>query len=49
MEQKKETRSEQIQTRFSPSERKALEEKASSEGRTVANLIHTIVMDYLKK
>lgn len=49
MEQKKETRSEQIMTRFSPSERKALEEKASSEGRTVANLIHTVVMNYLKQ
>ena len=49
MEQKKETRSEQIQTRFSPSERKSLEEKASSEGRTVANLIHTVVMNYLKE
>lgn len=49
MEQKKETKSEQIMTRFSPSERKALEEKASSEGRTVANLVHTIVMNYLEK
>ena len=49
MEQKKETRSEQIMTRFSSSERKALEEKASSEGRTVANLIHTVVMNYLKQ
>ena len=49
MEQKKETKSEQVMTRFSPSERKALEEKASSEGRTVANLIHTVVMNYLKQ
>ena len=43
----KETRTEQIQTRFTPTERKAIEAKAESEGRTVANLIHTIVMNYV--
>jgi hypothetical protein len=45
----KENRTEQIQTRFTPTERKAIEAKASEEGRTVANLIHTIVMNYVKK
>jgi len=41
MEKKKETRTEKVMVRFTPSERKALEEQAAKEGRTLSNLVHT--------
>ena len=47
MTEKKETRSEKIQVRFTPTQKKQLEKQASQEGRTASNLLHTIAMSYL--
>ena len=38
----------QVQTRFTKTEKERLEKQASKEGRSVSNLIHTVILDYLK-
>ena len=45
--EKKETRTEKVMVRFTPSEHEALKKKAAEEGRTASNLIHTIAIAYL--
>lgn len=42
-----ETKSERIFIRFTPSERKAIEEKAEEECRTISNLVRMIVLAYV--
>lgn len=47
MSEKKENKTKQIQTRFTEAEVELLKAKAKEEGRTVSNLIHTIVITNL--
>ncbi len=49
MSEKKENKTKQIQTRFTEAEVELLKAKAEEEGRTVSNLIHTLVITNLNK
>ena len=48
-DKKKETKSVQVNLRFTPSEVKAIQKRAEEEGRTPSNLIHTVMMAYLNE
>ena len=45
----KETKMIQVQSRFTPSEMELLRRQAEAEGRSISNLIHTVIVAYLKK
>lgn len=47
MADKKETKDKQVQTRYTLEEYEKLKERAEKEGRTVSNLTHTVIMNYL--
>lgn len=47
MAEKKETKDKQVQTRYTMEEYAKLKERADKEGRTVSNLTHTVMMNYL--
>ena len=47
MSEKKENKTIQIQTRFTQAEAELLKAKAKEQGRTVSNLIHTLVITNL--
>ena len=48
-DKKKETKDIRIQIRFTPSEFEEIKNRAESEGRTISNLVHYIVMDNLNE
>lgn len=47
MKDKSERKTNQLQSRFTDSELAKIEAKASEEGRTISNLIHTVIMEYV--
>lgn len=47
MADKKENKDKQVQTRYTWEEYEKLKAQAEKEGRTVSNLTHTVIMNYL--
>ena len=47
MAEKKDNKDKQVQTRYTMDEYLKLKAQADKEGRTVSNLTHTVMMDYL--
>lgn len=47
MAEKKDNKEKQVQTRYTMEEYEKLKAQAEKEGRTVSNLTHTVIMNYL--